>query len=116
MEKMTTIRSEKELEQYLDKDGNLIVNDDLTVTFDLKIEGDINVTGVIIALDIKALNIKACDIKAFNIDVRRDIKAENISYHAVCFAYKSFKCKRVKGRRENSKHFCLDQDIEIINT
>ena len=61
------------------------------------------------AQDIDAWNITAQDIKSWNID------ALNISYYAVCFAYDIFKCESVQGRRENAKHFCLDNEIEYIN-
>jgi len=37
-----------------------------------------------------------------------------LNFYAVAFAYNSFKCKSVKGRRENSRYFCLDGDV-IIN-
>jgi hypothetical protein len=70
------------------------------------------------ARDINAWNINAVNINAVNIDAgninAEDIDARDINYWAVCFAYKTFKCKSVKGRRENSKHFCLDNEIEYI--
>lgn len=62
------------------------------------------------ANNIKVNNIKAWDIKAHSIN------ANNINYHACCFAYESFKCKSIKGRRKNSRHFCLDNEIEYIKT
>jgi len=48
------------------------------------------------------------NINAGNID------ATDISYFAVCFACQGFKCKSVKGERNNCKHFCLDKEIEFI--
>jgi hypothetical protein len=68
--------------------------------------GDIN-AGDIKAGDINAGDIKAGDIKAM------DIKAWNINYYAVCFAYQSIKCRSIKGRRENAKHFVLDGEVEL---
>ena len=74
------------------------------------------------ACDIKACNINACDIKACDInalDIKanninaRNIKANNISFYAVCFARETFVCNSIKGRRENSKYFCLDSDVVI---
>ena len=53
------------------------------------------------ALDIDALDIDACDIRA------RAIEAENILYHAVCYARYKIKCKSIKGRYKNSTHFVL---------
>ena len=60
------------------------------------------------ASDINAGNIKVCDIKAININ------ACDINYYALCVAYRTFKCVTVEGRRENSKHFCLDSEIEYV--
>lgn len=56
---------------------------------------------------IKAGNIKAWDINAWG------ITAGNISYFAVCFAYNAISCKRIKGRRDNARHFALDGKVEI---
>ena len=84
---------------------------------------DINALDII-SLDIIAWDIKARDINAWGINSRdinsRDInagniKANNISFYAVCFAYKTFVCNSIKGRRENSKYFCLDSDVVIKN-
>ena len=75
------------------------------------------------AYDIYADNITACNITAHNIKARnittdnitaRNITARNIEYYAFCIAYESLKCKLISGRRENSFHKCLDQEIEII--
>jgi hypothetical protein len=61
--------------------------------------------GNINAKNINARNINAWDIDAMNID------AGDIIYYAACFAYSSFKCKSVRGKRNNAKHFCLDSEI-----
>ena len=83
--------------------------------------------------DIEARDINAGDIKAWNINAEKyfikplnieaardiyamgDIKADNISYYAACFAYNSIICKSIKGRRDNSKHFVLDGTITETN-
>jgi len=79
------------------------------------------------AHDIDANNITAHDIKANNIYVRNidanniyanninadNIDADNIDYYVFCIAFKSFKCKSISGRRENSIHKCLDKEIEF---
>ena len=57
------------------------------------------------ALDINACDINACDIKAGNIN------ANNIRYNSVCYARQKFVCNSIKGKRPNSKHFCLDSEI-----
>jgi len=67
---------------------------------------DIN-AGNINAGDIKAGNINAYDINAY------DINAGNISFFAVCFAYVSFVCKSITGRRNNSRYFCLDSEVKL---
>ena len=64
------------------------------------------------AFDINASNINACDIKALDIKAE-NINANNISFYAVCFARETFVCNSIKGRRENSKYFCLDSDVVI---
>ncbi len=80
--------------------------------------------GDITAGYITARNINAMDINAWNINARNinalditagDITAGNIYYYAVCFAYNNIKCKSIKGRRPNCKHFVLDGKIEIKN-
>ena len=54
----------------------------------------------------------------FDLDVNSnieayDINANNISYYAICFAYENIKCKSIKGRRKNHKHFVLDGVLEV---
>lgn len=53
------------------------------------------------------------DVDAWDVNAW-DVNAGNISYYAVCFAYHNIKCKSIKGRRDNSKHFVLDGKIEEI--
>ena len=73
--------------------------------------GDIN-AGNINAGNINAGDINAGDINAGNINAW-NINAGEISYQAVCFAYQNITCNNIKGRRDNSKHFCLDGEITI---
>lgn len=162
---MQIINTQKELEALIDDNGNIVINDDLMLNCDIKIEANINAwnlkakniscwdikawdieAGDIEAGDVKSWNLKARDIKAgyikawninardiscFNItalDIKAgdieardiyaagDIKADNISYHAICFAYYSIICKSIEGRRDKSKHFVLDGTItETVN-
>lgn len=72
---------------------------------------DINADSIL-ASDINASIINAKDIYSFNISAY-SINAENINYYAVCVAYKDIKCKSIKGRRENAKHFVLDGKLEV---
>ena len=115
---------------HLDIDANIdafnIGADDIEVIEDIK-AGDINVKNIdacfIMANDIDAENIRALDIIATS-DIRAiditasdinafDIKARDISYGAVCFAYNNIKCRSIKGRRKNAKHFVLDGKLEV---
>lgn len=66
------------------------------------------------ALDINALDINACNINAWNINAW-NINACDIIFYAVCVAYKTFVCNSIKGKRKNSKFFCLDSDVVIIS-
>ena len=61
----------------------------------------------IIARNIIARNIIARNIIALNID------AGDISFWACVFAEESFKCRSIVGRRNKSKYFCLDSEVEI---
>jgi len=125
---MKIFKTQEEINQALNSDGNLIIKDSVTFECSFEIAGNIN-AGDITARDISAWNINAGDITARNISAWNitageiwtagdiaagDITAGDISYYAVCFSYQSFKCRSIKGRRNNSKHFCLDSEIKII--
>lgn len=81
--------------------------------WDIKASDDIN------ALDINAWDIRAGDINAWDINASdinaMNINANNISFYSVCFARETFVCNAIRGRRENSKYFCLDSDVVIKN-
>jgi len=112
-----------------------IFNESITVKGDIlcryKGKYDLTVNGSIIAGDIKVGNLRADDITAKNIDaldisafdiiagdisafdiIAGDINVENIEYYAICLAYFHLKCKSIRGKRDNSNHFCLDEEIE----
>ena len=128
----------EEIQKYYDEKSNTYIfkeNGDyidlIVFNFDLDIDANID------AWCIDALNVSAANIKAYDIDTRdlhalnidawdvyawdiyacniaaENIKAKNISYFAVCFACDNIKCKSIKGRRENAKHFVLDGKLEI---
>ena len=119
-----------EIEEYYDEKSNTYIFKedgkyiDLVVfNFDLNIQANIDAKNIdaynIDALNIDACNIDASDIKAMNIEAwdinAWNIEAQDISYYAVCFAYNNIKCKSIKGRRNNSKHFVLDGKLEVEN-
>ena len=115
----------EEINTYIFSENNRLI--DIKIDFDLNIEssnieaGNIDAwdieAGNINSWDINAQDINACCIYAFNIkalDINAgNINANKISFNAVCFAYKTFVCESIEGRRENSKYFCLDSDVVI---
>ena len=125
----------EEIEKYYDEKSNTYIFKengtyiDLVVfNFDLKIRANISAVNIeahniyawdINAGDIKAGDIDAVNIKANNIDCGNieaiNIKALDINYFAVCFAYYNIKCRSIKGKRNNAKHFVLDGKLEIAN-
>ena len=119
------ITNQKELDNLIAtayESNTIVLNEDLQITFDCKIPCSIEACNInafninafnINAYDIEAYDIKADNIKADNIEAD-NITAHNIEYYALCIAYESLKCKLISGRRENSFHKCLDQEIEII--
>ena len=88
-------------------DGVLTVNEDVKFECSFSINASLKIEGDIDARNIDAWDIDACNIDAWNIN------ALDISFWAVCFAYNSFKCKSIAGRRDNAKYFCLDKEVEI---
>ena len=116
---MKIYESQSEVEKDI-KDGVLAIDGDVKFECSISISASIIVNaGNINAWDINAWNINAwnidaCDINALDINAL-DIDANDINYYAVCCAYMSLKCKSIKGKRNNCKHFCLDREIEIKN-
>jgi len=115
---MKIYKTQKEVDADT-RDGVLEVNGDVIFEFplitsaSLKIVGNISARNLL-ANDISAHNISAHDITAGGNITAVDITAKgNISFYAVAFAYCSFTCKSIKGRRKNSKYFCLDGNVEI---
>ena len=91
---MKTYKTQKEVEKDI-VDGVLKINEDVTFECNIDIDASIN-----------AYNINALDINASNIN------ANTIEYYAFCIAYETLKVKTIKGRRPNSFHKCLDNEIE----
>jgi len=123
---MHIYQTQKDIEKDI-KDGVLTIDEDVTfkcsfkIEAELKVAGDIDArnidawditAGGITARDITARDIIAGNIIAWNIDAW-NIDAGDISFHACAFAYVSFKCKSIVGRRDKSKYFCLDSEVEI---
>ena len=90
-------KTQKEIEADI-KDGVLAIEGDVSFECSFSIDARI---------EVKAGDIKAWNIKAGNIE------AGDISFYAVAFAYFSFKCKSIIGRRDKNKYFCLDNEVEI---
>lgn len=129
----------EEIEKYYDEKANAyIFKEDgeyirtIVFKFDLVVYASIDAWNIR-ALNIRAWNINAMDIEAKNIDTNgdidaydivaidvnannikaNDITARNIRYYAVCYADVNIKCKSIKGRRKNAKHFVLDGELEV---
>ena len=110
----------EESNTYIFKEYGIYIN--LVVfNFDLNVKSNIyawNIYGRNInALNINAKDIYVCylnanDIKAHDISAA-SINARDINYYAICYAYENIKCKSIKGRKHNSKHFVLDGQIYI---
>ena len=125
----------EEIQKYYDKETNTYVfkeNDGyiglVVFNFDLDVKANIDAMNInalnIIAKNIDARDIYASDIKAYNINAlsieamdisASDINVNDITYYAICFAYNNIKCKSIKGRRNNAKHFVLDGKLEVEN-
>lgn len=69
---MIIINTQEELESLIDDNNNIIIEDDLMLNCDIKIEANI------IAFDIKAQNIELWDLKVADVEAR-NIKAGNIN-------------------------------------
>jgi hypothetical protein len=109
---------------------NFYLEDDLTVEgnircegryWDLKVNGNIDCwnidCGKITCGNIDCMNITCENIDCKNIDCL-NIKCLNINcneliFYAFVIAFKSFKCKSWKARRDNYVIKCLDGKIEI---
>ena len=103
----------EEIEKYYNKETNTYIfkeNDEwielVELKFNLEITCDIN------ARDINARAIKACDINARDIKAC-DINAWDINFFACCISYQNIICKKIEGRRDNSKYLTLDGEIVI---
>ena len=111
----------KESNTYIFKEYDMYIN--LVIfNFDLNVKSNIYAWNIY-ARNINALNINAKDICACYIDANdikvhdinaANINANNINYYAVCYAYENIKCKSIKGRKYNSKHFVLDGKLEVL--
>ena len=110
----------EESNTYIFKEYGIYIN--LVIfNFDLNVKSNIYAWNIY-ARNINALNINAKDVFAYFLDVNdikvhdisaASINADNISYYAVCYAYNNIKCKSIKGRKYNAKHFVLDGQIYI---
>ena len=136
---MKTYKTQKEVEKDI-VDGVLKINEDVTFECNIDIDASINAYNIN-ALDINASNINANTINAYNINASKidayninawdinaskinantinantinahNINALDIKYYAFCIAYETLKVKTIKGRRPNSFHKCLDNEIE----
>ena len=124
-----TFNKLEEIQKYYDEESNTYIFKEYGIyinlvvfNFDLNIKANIEAWNIyaknINALNINARDIFVCylnanDIKAHDINAL-SINANNISYYAVCYAYENIKCKSIKGRKHDSKHFVLDGKLEVL--
>ena len=102
---MKIYKTQAEVESDI-KDGLLKVNDDI------KIECNININASIICWNLYCWDLDCGNLNCEDLNCR-DLNCEDLSYYAIAVAYYKFKCKSVVGRRNNSKHFCLDSEVII---
>ena len=119
---MIVINNQEEMKPYYNKETNTYIFSENNRLIDIKIDFDLNIKCNIEARNIESWDIKSGDINAWDInacnidsgDIKScNIKSNNIDFNAVCFAYESFVCNTIIGRRENSKYFCLDSEVVI---
>ena len=122
---MKIYKTQQELEADI-KDGLLKVDDDV------KIECNININASIICRNLYCWDLDCGNLNCGNLDCMDldcgdlncgnlecmdlncgDLDCMDLSYYAIAVAYYKFKCKSVVGRRNNSKHFCLDSEVKI---
>jgi len=137
---MLTINSNEEAEKLI-INGMLVIDDDMEIACDdLIVKADIKCKNIyskgyrrnlncynIDCHNLNCHNIDCCDIdcdnlncynlNCYNIDCVNidchNIDCCDLSYYAVCFAYRDIVCNSIKGRRKNARHFCLDGEITI---
>ena len=85
--------------------GDLVLKENTTINDDLKVEGNIRCEGGNWNLDCGDLNCG--DLNCWDLD------CGNLNFYAIAIAYKSFKCKSWKAKRDNFIIKCLDGEIEI---
>jgi hypothetical protein len=107
--------------------GDWIMKKDEIIEESLLVEGNIsgkngNRYNLIVKGDLNCRDLNCRDLNCRNLNCRNldcwdlkcwDLNCLDLDFYAVAFSYNSFKCKSVKGRRENSKYFCLDKEVEV---
>ena len=121
-------------------EGDLIMTEDMTFDDDLKVNGniygkdgikyDLNCGNLnclnlncenLTCLDLNCENLNCWDLNCWDLTcfdlTCRDLNCGNLNcwdltFYAVAIAYKSFKCKTWKARRQNYIIKCLDGEIK----
>ena len=127
---MRIYKTQQEVESDI-KDGLLRVNDNVKIECNISINasiicwdldcgdldcwdldcGDLN-CGDLNCMDLNCMDLDCKDLNCMDLNCR-DLNCMDLSYYAIAVAYYKFKCKSVVGRRNNSKHFCLDSEVII---
>ena len=88
--------------------------------FNLKVHGDLNCRDLncedlncddLNCEDLNCENLDCLNLNCENLDCF-NLNCRDLTFYAVAIAYKSFKCKTWKARRENHVIKCLDGKIE----
>jgi len=119
---MITINKKEEMEKYL-VSNTYLISDDVTININLDLRYN-----DLVCRDLKCNNLACKDLKCWDLACRDlscnnlacnnlkcwDLKCRDLSCYAFAIAYKTFRCKTAKARRENGFHKCLDSEIEYI--
>ena len=105
--------------------GDLVLKENYSIDDDLKVEGNIRCEGGpwnlncldLNCWDLNCRNLNCWDLNCLYLNCLdldcRNLNCLDLDFNGVAIAYKSFKCKSWKAKRDNFVIKCLDGEIEI---
>lgn len=98
---MKTFNTIEELQESLDENKNLIINDDITITFSIPagIIRGLNCRNFI-CWDLSCQNLSCWNLNCLDLSCR-GLNCWDLKYYAFCIAYKSLVCNNWKAGRDN---------------